>query len=143
MWKRLCKAIDAPALQDDPKYATGPARLKNRDALNAAIDSYLADRTSAEWIARLNAAGVPCGMINSIDKVFADPQVQHLGIVQNIDTGDDRGNLKVVGQPVTLGRTPSRLATPPPERGQHSEEVLREFGFSEAEIAELRASKVI
>jgi len=59
------------------------------------------------------------------------------------DTGDNRGNLKVVGQPVTLGRTPSRLATPPPERGQHSEEVLREFGFSEAEIAELRASKVI
>jgi TatD DNase family protein len=103
----------------------------------------LADRTSAEWIERLNAAGVPCGMINTIDKVFADPQVAHLGIVQDIDTGDARGNLKVVGQPVSLGRTPSRLAAAPPERGQHCEEVLREFGFTDAEIAELRQAKVI
>ena len=143
MWKRLCKAIDAPALLDNPQYATGPARLKNRDALNAAIDSYLADRTSADWIERLNKAGVPCGMINTIDQVFADPQVAHLGIVQEIETGDARGNLKVVGQPVSLGRTPSRLAAAPPERGEHTEEILREFGFTDAEIASLRAAKVV
>jgi formyl-CoA transferase len=143
MWKCLCKAIDAPALLDNPQYATGPARLKNRDALNAAIDTYLADRTSAEWIERLNKAGVPCGMINAIDQVFADPQVEHLGIVQEIETGDARGNLKVVGQPVSLGRTPSRLAAAPPERGEHTEEILREFGFTDAEIASLRATKVV
>jgi formyl-CoA transferase len=143
MWKRLCRAIDAPALLDNPQYATGPARLKNRDALNAAIDNYLADRTSAEWIARLNAAGVPCGMINAIDKVFADPQVAHLGVVQDIDTRDARGVLHVIGQPVSLARTPSRLVAPPPERGQHTEEVLREFGFSDAEITGLREHKVI
>jgi len=143
MWERLCKALDAPALLGNPHYATGPARLKHRDALNAAIDSYLAHRPSAEWIERLNAAGVPCGAINSIDKVFADPQVTHLGIVQQIETGDARSIQKVVGQPVTLGRTPSRLAAPPPKRGQHTEEVLQEFGFSEAEIAALREAKAI
>ena len=86
---------------------------------------------------------MPCGAINSIDKVFADPQVTHLGIVQQIETGDARGIQKVVGQPVTLGRTPSRLAAPPPKRGQHTEEVLQEFGFSEAEIAALREAKAI
>ena len=78
------------ALIDNPRLRHGPARPKNRDALNAAIDSYLADRTSADWIERLNTAGVPCGMINTIDKVFADPQVAHLGVVQEIDTGDAR-----------------------------------------------------
>jgi len=63
---------------------------------------------------RLNAAGVPCGAINSVEQVFADPQVSHLGIVQQIETGDVRATLKVVGQPVSLGRTPSLLAAPPP-----------------------------
>jgi crotonobetainyl-CoA:carnitine CoA-transferase CaiB-like acyl-CoA transferase len=143
IWERLCRCIGAEALIDHPDYATSKARLKNRDALNAAIDSYLADRTSAEWVERLNAAGVPCGPINTIDKVFADPQVQHLAMVQQIDTGDARGTLRVVGQPVALSRTPSSLVAAPPECGQHTDEVLREFGFSDAEIATLRTAKVI
>src|SRR5262249_52089417 len=143
MWERLCKALDAPALLGDPQYATGAGRLKHRDALNAAIDAYLAHRTSAQWIERLNAVGVPCGAINAMDEVFADPQVTHLGIVQQIETGDARATLKVVGQPVSLGRTPSRLAAPPPERGQHTVEVLREFGITDAEIGALREEKVV
>jgi len=143
MWERLCKALDAPALLGDPQFATGAGRLKHRDALNAAIDAYLAHRTSAQWIERLNAAGVPCGAINAMDEVFADPQVTHLGIVQQIETGDARATLKVVGQPVSLGRTPSRLAAPLPERGQHTVEVLREFGITDAEIAALREEKVV
>ena len=110
---------------------------------DAAIDQRLADGTSAEWVERLNKAGVPCGPIYSIDKVFSDPQVEHLGIVQQIETGDARGTLRVVGQPVTLGRTPSALVAAPPEAGEHTEEVLREFGFSADEIAGLRTAKVI
>jgi crotonobetainyl-CoA:carnitine CoA-transferase CaiB-like acyl-CoA transferase len=143
IWERLCRAIGAEALISHADYATATARLKNRDALNAAIDKHLADRTSAEWVERLNAAGVPCGPINTIDKVFADPQVQHLGLVQQIETGDDRGLLSVVGQPVGLSRTPSRLVAAPPECGQHTQEVLREFGFTDAEIEGLRTAKVI
>ena len=81
--------------------------------------------------------------INTIDKVFEDPQVAHLGVVQDVDTGDARGMLHVLGQPVSLARTPSRVAAPPPERGAHTNEVLGEFGFSEAEIASLRKAQVI
>jgi crotonobetainyl-CoA:carnitine CoA-transferase CaiB-like acyl-CoA transferase len=143
IWERLCRAIGAETLIENPDYGSSAARSKNRDALNAALNTYLADRTSAEWVDILNKAGVPSGPIYTVDKVFADPQVEHLGIVQEIETGDDRGTLRVVGQPVTLGRTPSHLDTAPPDCGQHTDEVLTEFGFSEAEIAELRETKVI
>jgi crotonobetainyl-CoA:carnitine CoA-transferase CaiB-like acyl-CoA transferase len=134
MWERLCRAIGAGALLDNPLYATAAARAKNRDQLNAVLDSYLADGTSAEWLERLNEAGVPCG---------PDPQVEHLGLVQEIETGDARGRLRVVGQPVTLARTPSRLAAAPPQRGEQSEEILRELGYAQAEIDKLRQAKVI
>ena len=141
MWERRCRAIGAEALMDRPEYATAAARLANRDALNAELATYLTGRSSAEWVEALNEAGVPCGPIYSIDKVFTDPQVAHLAMVQEIAT--DRGTLRVVGQPLALGRTPSRLVAAPPERGEHTVEVLREFGFSDAEIARLRESKVV
>ena len=137
MWERLCRAIGAEALLTDPAYATAAARSKNRDALNAVLDTYFVQRPGAEWVEKLNAAGVPCGPIYSMDQVFADPQVEHLGIVQSLD------RLRVVGQPMTLGRTPSRLVAKPPGRGEHTSEVLREAGFSEAEIESLRKAKVI
>ncbi|MFL5399769.1 MAG: CaiB/BaiF CoA transferase family protein [Myxococcales bacterium] len=137
MWERLCHAIGAEALLTDPAYATAAARSKNRDALNAVLDTYFVQRPGAEWVEKLNAAGVPCGPIYSMDQVFADPQVEHLGIVQSLD------RLRVVGQPMTLGRTPSRLVAKPPGRGEHTSEVLREAGFSEAEIESLRKAKVI
>jgi len=141
-WQRFCEAIAAEDLMRDPDYATSAARSRNRDALNAAIEQRLGAHGSAEWIERLNAAGVPCGPINSIDQTFADPQVQHLGTVQAVPTAD-RGPLPLVAQPIALSRTPSRLAAPPPERGQHTDEVLAGFGFSEQEIADLHASKVV
>ena len=141
MWERLCRAIGAEALMDRPEYSTAAARLANRDALNAELATYLTGRSSAEWVETLNEAGVPCGPIYSIDKVFTDPQVEHLAMVQEIAT--DRGTVRVVGQPVALGRTPSHLVAAPPERGEHTVEVLREFGFSDAEIARLRESKVV
>src|SRR5207248_661969 len=108
-----------------------------RDALNAVLETYFVKRPSAEWVEKLNEAGVPCGPINAIDQVFADPQVDHLGIVQEM------GSLRVVGQPMTLGRTPSRLEAAPPGRGEHTAEILREMGFSEAEIEALREAKVV
>ena len=142
-WGRLCRAIGAEALEQKPEYATAAARRDNRDTLNAEIESYLADRSSAEWVERLNAAEVPCGPIYAIDEIYADPQVQHLNMVEDVETPDERGVLHLVGQPMTLARTPSRLVSPPPERGEHNDEVLREFGFSAAEIASLRQAKVI
>ena len=142
-WERLCRAIGAETLMQRPEYATAAARRENRGALNAEIESYLADRTSAEWVERINAAEVPCGPIYAINEIYGDPQVKHLQMVEDVETSDQRGVLHLVGQPVTLARTPSRLVAPPPERGGHNDEVLREFGFSVAEIADLRKAKVI
>jgi crotonobetainyl-CoA:carnitine CoA-transferase CaiB-like acyl-CoA transferase len=142
-WERLCRAIDGDALIKNPDYANAASRRKNRDALNAEIDRHLEARTSAEWVERLNAAEVPCGPIYAIDQIYDDRQVKHLQVVQDVETPDERGVLHLVGQPVTLVRTPSRLVAPPPERGEHNDEVLREFGFSDAEIVSLRKAKVI
>jgi crotonobetainyl-CoA:carnitine CoA-transferase CaiB-like acyl-CoA transferase len=142
MWDRFCQAIGGDELVDHPDYATSAARSANRDALNAAIEQLTISRTSAEWVERLNAAGVPCGPIYSIDQTFADPQVRHLGMTQSVQAGD-RGELAMVAQPVALSRTPSRLAAPPPERGEHTDEVLAAFGFSEAEIAALHRDKAV
>src|SRR6516225_9931773 len=89
-WQRFCEAVDATALMRKPEYQTAEARSKNRDALSVEIDHYLAGETSAEWVDRLNKAGVPCGPIYSIDQVFADPQVQHLGIGKNLIDRIDR-----------------------------------------------------
>ncbi len=143
MWERLCRAIGAEALLEKPEYATAAARSINRNALNAEIETFLARGHSAEWVARINDAEVPCGPIYAIDQIYSDPQVEHLRLVEDVETPDERGTLHLVGQPMTLTRTPSRIAGPPPERGQHTGEVLREFGFSAAEIARLREAKVI
>jgi len=142
IWERFCQAVDAPRLAQSPDYATAAARLKNRDALNAEIDKILVHRSSADWVAALNEAGVPCGPIYAIDQVFSDPQVEHLGIAQSVAKPDGE-TLTVVGQPVELSRTPSRIAAPPPEIGQHTDEVLKEFGYGDGEIAALRRANAI
>ena len=142
MWERFCVTLGAEALTKNPDYRTARARSKNRDALNAEIESYLQGRTSAEWIEHFNKAGVPCGPIYSIDQVFADPQVRHLGIAQSV-AGKGKRALRLVGQPVSLSRTPSRLKAPPPQLGQHTDAVLKEFGFSAREIAALHKAKAV
>jgi formyl-CoA transferase len=142
IWDRFCKAADATALMENPDYRTAAARSKNRDALNGEIDAYLAGRSSAEWVERFNKAGVPCGPIYSIDQVFADPQVQHLGIAQPVKK-KDKTTMRLVGQPMALSRTPSRLAAPPPEIGEHTDAVLKEFGFGAKDIAALREAKAV
>ncbi|MBI1203863.1 MAG: CoA transferase [Rhodopseudomonas sp.] len=142
MWERLCKAIETPEMLDNPDYKTSALRSKNRDAINAAIEARTVTRTSAEWIARFNEIGVPCGPIYSIDQVFADEQVKHLGIAQ--DAKRPNGETETfVGQPIALSRTPSKIVVTPPELGQHTDEVLKEFGFADYEIAELHAAKAV
>jgi formyl-CoA transferase len=141
-WQRFCEEVGATALMDKPDYKTPEARSKNRDALSVEIDNYLAGGTSADWVDRLNKAGVPSGPIYAIDQVFADPQVQHLGIVQAV-TRKDKSKMKLLGQPVMLSRTPSRLAARPPELGEHTDVILKEFGFKAREIAALRQAKAL
>ena len=141
IWRRLCAALEAPEWAEDPRFADGPARSANRAALNALIAERTRLRGSADWVERLNAAGVPCGPINSIDQVFADPQVSHLGMAQALE--DDGGAVAYVAQPFTLSRTPSRIASHPPAIGEHSDAVLAEAGYGPGEIAALRAAGVV
>ena len=139
IWERFCNAIEAPELIKNPDYATGAARLKNRDALNAEIDRHTAKRSSTDWIERFNTAGVPSGPIYAIDQMFADPQVKHVRMAQPVKSS----TLTLVGQPVTLSRTPSKLVAAPPAMGQHTAAVLKEIGYSAKQIAALRKANAI
>jgi len=136
MWGRLCEVLGAPELLDNPDYADGAVRLTNRDALNAAIESYTTGRASDDLVESMNAAGVPCGPINSIDEVFADPQVRHLGMSKPVQH-KTLGRLDVVDNAVIMGGAPKMTYRATPERGQHTSEVLAEFGYSDSEIDDL------
>jgi crotonobetainyl-CoA:carnitine CoA-transferase CaiB-like acyl-CoA transferase len=142
IWQRFCETAGAAALLKKPEYETAALRSKNRDALNDEIDTYLVGRTSAEWVDLFNKAGVPSGPIYAIDQMFADPQVQHLGMAQSV-TKKDKSKMKLVAQPVVLSRTPSKLVVRPPELGEHTDTVLKEFGFSKRDIAALHKANAV
>jgi crotonobetainyl-CoA:carnitine CoA-transferase CaiB-like acyl-CoA transferase len=139
---RFCRVVDRPDLAEHPDYKTGRSRSTNRKALNAAIEAITKTRTSAEWIDRLNKAGVPSGPIYKMDEVFADPQVKHLGIAQTVHHRQ-LGDIELVGQAVTLSRTPSRLVTASPDAGEHTDAILAELGYSAGDIVRLREKGVV
>jgi crotonobetainyl-CoA:carnitine CoA-transferase CaiB-like acyl-CoA transferase len=132
IWERFRDTLDDPRLHSD-EFADGESRSDNRDALNAILNELTAARNSDEWIALFNERGIPCGEINTIDSVFASPQVQHLGIARDMQS-QERGATQVVGQPIILSNAESSIARPPPLAGQHTDEVLRDIGYSDAEI---------
>ncbi|WP_299784818.1 CaiB/BaiF CoA-transferase family protein [uncultured Marivita sp.] len=142
IWTNFAKTLGREDWLTDDRYATPPARSENRDALGAEIEDILQHETTAHWIERLTKAGVPAGEINDIGQVFAEPQVRHLGLAQPV-VSQERGATELVGQPILMSRTPSHIATPPPTAGQHNSEILAEIGFSDTEIAEMKASGAI
>ncbi|MBM3534545.1 MAG: CoA transferase [Alphaproteobacteria bacterium] len=142
IWERFCKAIGAEEWLTNKDYATATERSKNRHALNAEIERRLQDEDSDSIIERLNVAGVPCGRINNIDEVFADPQVRHLEPYDEIDAKKGP-KTKFLAQPVRLSRTPSKGKVCPPEIGEHTDEVLKEFGYDDIAIADLRSRGAI
>jgi formyl-CoA transferase len=140
---RFCDIIGMPGLATDPRYATNPARVANRNELAATIAGRLATRTAAEWLALLEAGQVPCGPINDLAQVFADPQVLHRGMVARIPH-PTAGTVRLVANPVQFSATPARSEQPPPRLGEHTEEVLGSLlGLDGAELNGLRARKVI
>jgi crotonobetainyl-CoA:carnitine CoA-transferase CaiB-like acyl-CoA transferase len=142
MWEITCRCIEMPELINHPDFSSGALRSKNRDALNAAIEAKTAGKTSAEWIDIFNKGGVPAGPIYNIDQTFADEQVKHLGIAT--DAKKPNGDTQTfVGQPFKLSRTPSKIVATPPGQGQHTDEVLKEFGFADNEIAALHQAKAV
>jgi formyl-CoA transferase len=143
LWQRFCEAADAPDLLENPDFKTVPLRAKNRAALNARLAEVIRRHPNAHWDKVMNEAGVPCGPINTIDKAFADPQVEHLGIATPIDH-PTLGRFNAVGQPIHMSRykQPETLR-PTPEQGEHTESVLAEFGYDAAAIAGLRERGVL
>jgi len=142
IWEDFARTLGLSELISRPEYATASNRSKNRDALNAEINAITEQRSSDHWVTAFNEAGVPCGPIYSIDEVFEDKQVEHLGLAQNVPNAENRP-IRLVAQPFSLSRTPSKLVAPPPDLGEQTDEVLAEFGFSQEEIAALKRDEVV
>ena len=142
MLKRLCPAIGRAELLARAEFDGAAKRASNRSALNDELNAAFAAKKSEEWISVLNAAGVPCGPIYSMDQVFADAQVQHLQAAAKVKH-PLLGEIRLVNQAVGLSRTPATMASATPEIGQHTDEVLAEAGYSAVEIAHLRDHKVV
>jgi formyl-CoA transferase len=143
IWERFCNTLEMPGMISQPEYKSGADRSKNRDALNGEIGKHTIKRASADWVERFNKAGVPCGPIYTVDQVYADPQVEHLGVAQTIKAKGKKKALRMAGQPMSLSRTPSKLIALPPELGEHTDAVLKEFGFSAKEIAALHKANAV
>lgn len=142
MWRKLAAALGHEAWTRDPRFADGVARIRHRDELTAALERALAGDDVAAWVARINAAGVPCGPVLDLAQVFADPQV--LARAMRVDLPHpELGTFSTTGLPVKLSATPGAVRRRPPLHGEHTDEVLAECGFSEVEVAALRAKEVV
>jgi formyl-CoA transferase len=142
IYRRLCEALGAPELADHPDFVNEKLRSKNRKALNEALGKITKTKTTQEWIDLLNAKSVPCGPIYKMDEMFADPQVQHLGMAADVHS-PKLGDIQVVRNAIEMTRTPHRIAAPTPERGANTDEVLREIGYAESEITDLHSRHVV
>ena len=146
---RFCKVAGKRELADDERFATNPSRVENRGILIPMLGDLMKARSSADWLSALEQAAVPCGPINDIEQLFADPQVKARGLKIEIpDTNPtaENGvvNIPGVASPIRYSETPIRYDLPPPRLGQHTDEVLREkLHLSAAELKRLRASGVI
>jgi crotonobetainyl-CoA:carnitine CoA-transferase CaiB-like acyl-CoA transferase len=142
MWERLAGALDASEWLADARFATPPQRVSEREALTAAMEERLEREEVAHWVERLNAAGVPCGPVLSVPEVFADPQVLAREMLVELPH-PELGTFRTTGLPVKLSDTPGRIQRRPPLHGEHTEEVLVEIGYAQAERAALRRAGAI
>ncbi|WP_422368666.1 CaiB/BaiF CoA transferase family protein [Pelagibius sp.] len=142
IWKRFAKALMREDWTTDERFRTAAARSENRDALGADIEAITESKSTAEWIEIMNAAGVPAGEINDIGQVFRDPQVHHLGLAQPV-TSHERGNTHLIGQPIIMSRTPSRITAPPPKAGDDNNRILAELGYTEDDIKNMKRDGAI
>jgi crotonobetainyl-CoA:carnitine CoA-transferase CaiB-like acyl-CoA transferase len=136
IYERFCKAIERPDLLTDPRFATSRARSDHRDTLMEVLMPVTRQKASADWVALLNKAGVPCGPIYRIDEAFADPQVRHLEMAQPVHS-PALGDLTILGHPVSHGAKRLPIVGPAPELGQDNEDILTALGYTKDQIADL------
>lgn len=141
-WRAFCALIDHPEWGEDDRFATNPARLARRAELWDMLTPIFATRGTADWVTTLEQVGVPAGPIYRMDEVFADPQVQHLGMAVPVHH-PARGETRLVAQAVKLSRTPASVYVSAPDAGEHTDAILTEVGLSVEEISALRARNVV
>jgi crotonobetainyl-CoA:carnitine CoA-transferase CaiB-like acyl-CoA transferase len=142
-FRRLCEAAGRPELAADPRFATNAARVAQRTTLVPLLATIIATRDSADWLAALQEADVPCGSVNDLAGVFADPQAQHRGMKIELPH-PAAGRAPTVANPIRLSQTPVEYRSAPPTLGQHTDDVLRSLlGLTDGQIAVLRRDQVI
>jgi len=141
-WERIADVLGHPEWRDDARFATNTARMNHRDALVEAMNAVLRKRTRAEWLARLDAAGVPAGPVHSLAEALTHPQTHARGMVVDL-VHPQAGATRAIGCPVHFSETPAHVERPAPLLGQHTRDVLREAGYSDAEIEAFAAAGVI
>ena len=141
-FRRFARAAGVEAIARDERFATNAERVHHRDVLIALLKPILARHSTHEWIDRLEAANVPCGPINRIDEVFADPQAMFRGLAHTVDHVT-AGPIRLAASPLRLEKTPPEHRSAPPTLGQHTEEVLNTIGLEADELARLKASGTI
>jgi formyl-CoA transferase len=142
LWGRFCEALGLDAARRDPRSATNGDRVTNREALLALVAPRLAALTTADALAKLEAASIPCGPIYDLAEVFADPQVDHLGLKTTVPHAR-AGDLTMTGLPYRLSRTPGGVRLPPPLLGEHTDALLAALGYSPAAIAALHDEEAV
>jgi crotonobetainyl-CoA:carnitine CoA-transferase CaiB-like acyl-CoA transferase len=142
LWQRFCAGMEMEALATDPRFATNRDRLANYDALKAVLDERFRGAPRDEWIARLGAAGVPCGAVRDVGEVLSDPQLHARDMIANL-MHPTAGAIRVMGTPMKLSATPGSLRLPPPLLGQHTDGVLAELGYDHAAVAAMRTAGVV
>ncbi|RZL96621.1 MAG: CoA transferase [Variovorax sp.] len=141
-WRDFCKAIERPDWLERAEFRLNADRVRNRQEINRTVQALFLQQPVAHWVALLNRAGIPAGPVYTVPQMFEDEQVRHLGVVTSVN--DPGGQpVHMISQPVVLARTPARVVAKAPDVGQHSDEVLREAGYDEADIAQLHALEVV
>jgi crotonobetainyl-CoA:carnitine CoA-transferase CaiB-like acyl-CoA transferase len=141
-WLRLLEALEAPELGYDPRFANNTERMRNLPALNAALTPLFKHRSSAEWLRRLEEAGVPAGPVLDVNQMHADPQTLAREMIVET-THPKAGQVRAIGLPIKFSDTPGGLRRAAPVLGQHTREVLRDHGFSDTQIDQMAALGVI